>query len=85
MDDLFTLNPNASDLEIDDGISGRAAKQQAIIVALMAESEQDEILISKKILYDNLWALHGYSEEISYLAGERGKLKNRDQSGTTAK
>lgn len=68
MEDLFIVNPMASEGDIWDGIYERVSKQKAIVVALMVDGGEDEILVSKKTLDNALWAIQGYAQEISSLA-----------------
>jgi hypothetical protein len=66
MNDIFILNPDATELDIKDAIDERITKAKAIGTKLLTNIQDKEIL-DPELLRSVIWTINDFLEEIDFL------------------
>lgn len=66
MQDIFSLNPNVSAIDLKDAIHCRINKTKAILTCVMFSSEfvRSDMSIDNHTIYHALWAADEYLDEL---------------------
>lgn len=66
MNDIFILNPEATELDIKDAIDERISKAKALGAKLLSNIQGKDTLDSE-MLYSVIWTINDFLEEIDFL------------------
>lgn len=66
MNNAFQLNPQASDIDIQDAIDERLVKMEAVFNCLLAAREAKSELNSC-VIYDVIWTICDFLDEVNLL------------------
>jgi len=75
MDNIFTLNPSITPLEVKDAIDERLIKARAIANCLLSQDNAYHEP-SYSALHGAIWAIDDYLDEIEQLGNRLNKMKN---------